>query len=46
MCSDLYFAELARWFNPSDSNLTEVLPNLERYYCVGSGAPLGFMLPG
>jgi hypothetical protein len=34
MCSDLYFAELARWFDPNDSNLTEVLPNLE------------FMLPG
>jgi uncharacterized protein (DUF1501 family) len=44
--TDLYFAELARWFGVGDSDLTEVLPNLERFYSIGSGAPLGFMLGG
>ena len=44
--TDLYFAELARWFGVDDSDLTEVLPNLERFYSIDSGAPLGFMLGG
>ena len=44
--TDLYFAELARWFGVSDSDLNAVLPNLDRFYSIGSGAPLGFMLDG
>ena len=41
--SDLYFAELARWFGVPDSDLGLVLPNLERFYSPSQGAPLGFM---
>ncbi|MEQ9463451.1 MAG: DUF1501 domain-containing protein [Haliea sp.] len=44
--TDLYFAELVRWFGVSDSDLDQVLPNLGRFYSPSQGAPLGFMLPG
>ncbi|MEM9292699.1 MAG: DUF1501 domain-containing protein [Acidobacteriota bacterium] len=40
---DEYFAELAAWFGVSDSDLGTVLPNLDRFYSVGSGAPIGFL---
>jgi len=43
---DEYYAELARWLGIADADLPQVLPNLGRFYAVGSGtAPIGFMLP-
>jgi len=43
--SDLYFAEIARWFGVDNSNLDMVLPNIEIFYDLqSSAAPLGFML--
>ncbi len=44
--TDLYFAELARWFGVADSDLDLVLPNHGRFYSPSQGAPLGFMQPG
>lgn len=41
--TDLYFAELARWFGVADGDLGLVLPNLERFYSPSQGAPLGFL---
>jgi len=42
---DEYYAELARWLGIADADLPQVLPNLGRFYAVGSGiAPVGFML--
>lgn len=43
--TDEYFAELASWFGVSNSELSEVLPNLGRFYTVGSSTPpMGFLL--
>ncbi|MEL6986376.1 MAG: DUF1501 domain-containing protein [Bacteroidota bacterium] len=41
--TDVYFAELAKWFGVADSELTALFPNLENFYNVGSGMPLGFL---
>ena len=43
---DEYFAELAMWLGVSNSDLANVLPNLDRFYSVGSGAPVGFLGAG
>ncbi|MEM7792540.1 MAG: DUF1501 domain-containing protein, partial [Verrucomicrobiota bacterium] len=43
LSTDEYFGELARWFGVSDRDLASVLPNLSRFYSIGSGAPIGFM---
>ena len=40
---DEYFAELALWFGVSPSDLSTVLPNIDRFYDPGSGAPVGFL---
>lgn len=41
---DQYFAELALWFGVSDSDLSTVLPNVNRFFSAGGGAkPLGFL---
>jgi len=40
---DEYFAELALWFGVSPSDLSTVLPNIDRFYQPGSGAPVGFL---
>lgn len=40
---DEYFAELALWLGVSPADLTTVIPNLERFYTPGSGAPVGFL---
>lgn len=41
---DEYFAELALWFGVSTTDLTTVLPNVERFVNLGAGtAPLGFL---
>lgn len=44
--SDVYHAEICRWFGvPDDSNLELVLPNIRNFYSTGSsgGHPVGFM---
>ena len=41
---DPYFAELALWFGVAPSSLTDILPNVARFYDPASGsAPLGFL---
>lgn len=40
---DEYFAELALWLGVSPSELSTVIPNIERFYSPGSGAPIGFL---
>lgn len=41
---DEYFAELAAWLGVESGDLTTVLPNLDRFYTSGTGAPVGFLL--
>lgn len=42
--ADEYFAELARWLGVSPGSLPLVLPNIERFYDIGSEAwPVGFL---
>ena len=40
---DEYFAELATWLGVGTSDLSTVIPNIERFYNPGSGAPVGFL---
>lgn len=41
---DQYFAELALWFGVSTSELSDILPNVGRFYDATSGnAPIGFL---
>ena len=41
--ADQYFAELAMWFGVPESELSLLFPNLENFYNIGSGNPLGFL---
>jgi len=42
--TDEFYAELALWFGASDSDLTNILPNLSNFWIPGQGtSPLGFM---
>lgn len=41
--TDEYFAELAQWFGVENNNLKDILPNIENFYNIGSGSPIGFM---
>jgi len=41
--TDVYFAELAKWFGVQDSELAALFPNLENFHNLGSDLPLGFM---
>jgi uncharacterized protein (DUF1501 family) len=43
LSTDEYFAELAMWFGVQDSDMEYLLPNLENFFNVGSGQPIGFM---
>ncbi|MEM9080171.1 MAG: DUF1501 domain-containing protein [Verrucomicrobiota bacterium] len=43
MSTDEYFAELARWFGVSNTDLTTIFPNLTRFYTPSSTPPVGFM---
>ncbi|MEM8955260.1 MAG: DUF1501 domain-containing protein [Verrucomicrobiota bacterium] len=43
LSTDEYFAELARWFGVSNTDLPTVLPNLPRFYTPGTTPPVGFM---
>ncbi|EAY26458.1 DUF1501 domain-containing protein [Microscilla marina] len=41
--TDEYFAELARWFGVSNTDLADIFPNLRHFYSLGSTPPIGFM---
>jgi uncharacterized protein (DUF1501 family) len=41
--TDVYFAELAKWFGVADSELAALFPNLENFHNLGSDLPLGFI---
>ncbi len=42
--TDMYFAELAKWFGISNSDIHTILPNLSNFFDMNSGdLPLGFM---
>ena len=43
LCTDEYFAELALWLGVDESNLVDIFPNLENFYTLGSGNPIGFL---
>ncbi|MEM9081061.1 MAG: DUF1501 domain-containing protein [Verrucomicrobiota bacterium] len=43
LSTDEYFAELARWFGVSNTDLPTIFPNLTRFYTPSSTAPVGFM---
>ncbi len=44
LSTDEYFAELARWFGVPAGRLTEVFPNLDRFYSPSdTNSPIGFM---
>lgn len=41
--TDEYFAEIARWFGVSNSDLPAIFPNLSNFYSPGKTGPVGFM---
>jgi len=42
--ADTYFAEIARWFGVSDTDLSMLFPQLSNFYNISSGnAPIGFL---
>lgn len=41
--TDEYFAELALWFNVSQSELEDILPNIREFYSASANGPLGLM---
>jgi uncharacterized protein (DUF1501 family) len=43
LSTDEYFAELAQWFGVPNSQLGDIFPNLQRFYHIGSNAPIGFL---
>jgi len=43
LSTDEYFAELALWLGVDGSNLVDIFPNLENFYTLGSGNPIGFL---
>ena len=43
LTTDEYFAELALWFGVQSSDLPDILPNLQNFYTLNSGAPIGFL---
>lgn len=43
--TDEFYAELALWFGASESDLSNILPNLSNFWIPGQGtSPLGFMV--
>lgn len=43
LSTDEYFAELAKWFGVSNSDLTTIFPNLIKFYSPNATPPIGFM---
>ncbi|MEM8927586.1 MAG: DUF1501 domain-containing protein [Bacteroidota bacterium] len=43
LSTDEYFAELARWFGVTDTDLVTIFPNLPNFYTPNSVPPIGFM---
>ena len=44
--TDVYFAEMLRWFGVSNNQMTAVLPNIAHFWNpLTSPAPLGFIKP-
>ncbi|QTN39830.1 DUF1501 domain-containing protein [Cryomorphaceae bacterium] len=43
LSTDEYFAELAKWFGVSNSDLLSIFPNLSNFYLPSSTPPIGFM---
>mgnify|MGYP001793755155 FL=1 len=43
LSTDEYFAELARWFGVTDTDLLTIFPNLLNFYTPSSSPPIGFM---
>lgn len=40
---DEFYAEILQWFGVSNADLLYVLPNIENFHTLGSGAPIGFL---
>lgn len=40
---DELYAEILQWFGVSNADMPYVLPNIENFYTIGSGAPIGFL---
>jgi len=40
---DEFYAEILQWFGVSNADMPYVLPNIENFYTIGSGAPIGFL---
>ena len=43
LSTDEFFTEMLQWFGVSDADLPYVLPNIENFYSIGSGQPIGFL---
>jgi len=44
--TDMYFAEIAKWFGVDDGDLSTIFPQLSNFYTVGSpNMPIGFLNP-
>jgi len=42
--TDMYFAEIAKWFGVADSDLSTIFPQLSNFYSIGSpNMPIGFL---
>jgi uncharacterized protein (DUF1501 family) len=41
--TDEFFTEMLQWFGVSNTDLPYVLPNIENFYSIGSGSPIGFL---
>ncbi|MBX2816155.1 MAG: hypothetical protein KTR24_09160, partial [Saprospiraceae bacterium] len=41
--TDLYYAEVAKWFGVSDSELNSIFPNLSNFPFQGGSKPIGFL---
>ena len=40
---DEFYAEILQWFGVSNADMPYVLLNIENFYPIGSGPPIGFL---